>query len=42
MLRSKLLLPLALLLAAFFSANASAAPLKLLGFDDMSCKAWLQ
>jgi hypothetical protein len=42
MLRNKLLLPLVLLFAAFFSANVAAVPLKVLGFDDMSCKAWLQ
>lgn len=41
MLRKKLL-PLVLLLAVFASATAGAAPLKLLGFDDMSCQVWLK
>jgi hypothetical protein len=39
MSRRKLLLSLILLLA---SASAGAAPLKILGFDDMSCQAWLK
>lgn len=42
MLRRKSLLPLALLLAVLASPGAGAAPLKILGFDDMSCQAWLK
>ena len=42
MLRRKWVLTRVFLLAALASASAGAAPLKLLGFDDMSCKAWLQ
>ena len=42
MLRRKHLLPLALLLAVLASPGAGAAPLKILGFDDMSCQAWLK
>lgn len=48
MLQKKLLPPLApslavlvLALAVFSSASASV-PLKLLGFDDMSCQTWLK
>lgn len=42
MSRKKSVLPLALLLAALASPGAGAAPLKVLGFDDMSCQAWLK
>ena len=42
MLQSKLLLPLTLLLAVLASTSVGAAPLKVLGFDDMSCQAWLK
>ncbi|MFZ2852944.1 MAG: hypothetical protein WAZ34_02385 [Rhodocyclaceae bacterium] len=47
MLQKKLLPPLALALSFVFSlaisSSASAGvPLKLLGFDDMSCQAWLK
>lgn len=38
----KLSLSLIVLLAAAASASAWAAPLKILGFDDMSCQAWLK
>ena len=38
MLRRKYLL----LLVVLLSANVGAAPLKILGFDDMSCQAWLK
>ncbi len=31
-----------LLLAALFAAPAAAAPLRMVGFDDMSCRAWVQ
>jgi len=41
MLRKKLL-PLILLLAVVAPASAGAAPLKILGFDDMSCQVWLK
>jgi hypothetical protein len=41
MFRWKLMLHTALPLAALLATNAGAAvPLKILGFDDMSCRAW--
>lgn len=36
----KKLSALALLLAALSAVNAAAVPVKMLGFDDMSCQAW--
>ena len=38
----KTLLAVALLLVALAPAIAEAAPLKVLGFEDMSCQAWLK
>lgn len=38
----KILLPLFLSLLTLPAASAGAAPIKLVGFDDMSCKAWKQ
>ena len=38
----KTLLPVVLLLVALAPASAGAAPLKVLGFEDMSCQAWLK
>jgi len=35
-------LPWIVLAATLISLGASAEPLKVVGFDDMSCKAWLQ
>ncbi|MBN8437832.1 MAG: hypothetical protein J0L95_07285 [Candidatus Accumulibacter sp.] len=41
MFRWKLMLHTALPFAALLATNAGAAvPLKILGFDDMSCRAW--
>lgn len=40
MLRRDLLLPLAL--AGALLSSAGAEPLKLAGFDDMSCQAWIK
>jgi hypothetical protein len=40
MFKKALLLPVLLLFAR--SPLASAAPVKLLGFDDMSCQAWVK
>ena len=41
MSRWKLMQPTALLLAAISATNAGAAvPIKILGFDDNSCRAW--
>lgn len=41
MSRWKWIPPAALLLAALSASDASAAvPIKILGFDDMSCRAW--
>jgi hypothetical protein len=42
MLHGKSLLSLGLLLAALVPVSAGAAPLKILGFDDMSCQTWLK
>ena len=36
------MLPCALLLAALIATGAIAAPIKIVGFDDMSCRAWMQ
>jgi hypothetical protein len=38
----KTLLAVALLLVVLAPASAGAAPLKVLGFEDMSCQAWLK
>lgn len=38
----KLLVLLAVLLAVSSSVGAGAAPLKILGFEEMSCQVWLQ
>ena len=38
----KTLLALVLLLVALAPASARAAPLKVLGFEEMSCEAWLK
>ncbi|MEF8698789.1 MAG: hypothetical protein V5B32_11500 [Candidatus Accumulibacter sp. UW26] len=41
MSRWKLMQPTALLVAALWATTAGAAvPLKLVGFDDMSCRSW--
>ncbi len=41
MFRSKVMLRTLLLLAAMTATHAGAAiPIKLLGFDDMSCRVW--
>lgn len=42
MLHGKSLLSLGLLLAVLVPASAGAAPLKILGLDDMSCQTWLK
>lgn len=42
MLRRCFMLPLAALLATWGMSSASAAPLKILGFQDGSCQAWIQ
>ena len=36
------LLPRVLLLALLVATSAAAAPLKVVGFDDMSCRAWIE
>jgi hypothetical protein len=33
---------LLVLFAAFFAAGTSAAPVKTIGFDDMSCRVWVK
>jgi hypothetical protein len=38
--RLSLLLPA--LLAALIATNAHSAPVKIVGFDDMSCRAWVK
>ncbi len=30
------------LFATFFAASVNAAPVKIVGFDDMSCRAWVK
>ena len=42
MSRAKILLSAFVCSLLLASAQAGAAPLKTLGFDDMSCKAWTQ
>ncbi len=42
MSRRALLLPCIFLAAASIAAVAVAAPVKIVGFDDMSCRAWTQ
>ena len=36
------MLPCALLLTALIVTSAIAAPIKTVGFDDMSCRAWVK
>lgn len=36
------MLPCALLLTALIATGAIAAPIKIVGFDDMSCRAWVK
>ena len=36
------MLSCSLLLAVLVATNAIAAPIKTVGFDDMSCRAWMQ
>ena len=36
------LLPRVFLLATLIATSAVAAPLKIVGFDDMSCRAWVE
>lgn len=35
-------LPVFLSLAVLWATNAGAAPIKIVGFDDMSCQAWIK
>jgi hypothetical protein len=42
-MRKKMMLPFRpLLLALLLSTAAGAAPVKIVGFDDMSCRAWVK
>ena len=36
------MLSCSLLLAVLIATNVIAAPIKIVGFDDMSCRAWMQ
>ena len=42
MLRTRPSLPSLLLLVSLTSSLSFAAPIKIIGFDDMSCRAWTQ
>ena len=42
MLRTRPSLPSLLLLFSLTSSVSLAAPLKIIGFDDMSCRAWVK
>jgi len=42
MSRKKTWLPIFLSLAVLSAASAGAAPIKMVGFDDMSCQAWIK